>query len=131
LPEVGINVQGYTLSLQGNNQLLQLRTWVTQERLALDPANRNADGSSKCKIPFPWEGDKWYTMKLKVTNEADVAKLQGKVWVRGEKEPDAWTIECDDPAPQRHGAPGMYADSSFAELFIDNISVTPNETAAE
>jgi outer membrane protein assembly factor BamB len=131
LPEVGLNVQGYTFAMQGNNQILQMRTWVTQERLALHPANRNEDGSLKCKFPYKWEGNKWYTMKLKVSNAGDVAKLQGKVWPRDEQEPVEWTMECEDPAPQRTGAPGFYADSSFAELFIDNITVTPNEAAAE
>ncbi|MCA9270320.1 MAG: hypothetical protein KDA41_17685, partial [Planctomycetales bacterium] len=132
MPEIGLNVQGYTFAIQGNNQLIQLRTWVTQERLALHPANRNADGTSKCKFAFQWEPNTWYTMKLKVANVGDVAKLYGKVWPRGEAEPDAWTIQCEDPAPQRVGAPGFYGDANFAELYIDNISVTPNEsTAAE
>jgi hypothetical protein len=126
LPEVGINVQGYTFAMQGNNQLLQLRNWVPQERMELHPASRG-----KTKLPFKWEGNKWYTMKFKVSNEGSVAKLQGKVWLRDQPEPAEWTMQCEDPAPQRTGAPGMYADSSFAELLIDNILITPNADAAE
>ena len=131
LPEIGITAQGYTLAIQGNNQLIQIRTWVTQERLSLHEPNRNDDGSSKCKFPFTWEADKWYTMKLKVSNEGDVAKLQGKVWPKDEDEPQEWTIECEDPSPQKFGAPGFYGDANFAEIYIDNIKVTPNDAAAE
>lgn len=131
MPEIGITAQGYTLAIQGNNQLIQIRTWVTQERLALAEENRNPDGSSKTKFPFEWEANKWYTMKLKVTNEEEIARLQGKVWPQGEEEPEEWTIECIDPAPQRVGAPGFYGDANFAEIYIDNVQVTPNERAAE
>ena len=130
LPEIGVTAQGYTLAIQGNNQLIQIRTWVTQERLSLHEANRNEDGSSKCKFPFQWEANKWYTMKLKVTNEDKVAKLQGKVWPKGEDEPEAWTIECEDPSPQRTGAPGFYGDANFAEIYIDNIQVTENDPSS-
>jgi outer membrane protein assembly factor BamB len=125
MPEIGINAQGYTLAIQGNNQVMQLRTWVTQERLDLHPANR-ADGQSKVKIPFAWQPNKWYTMKLRVENEADVAKLYGKVWPKGEPEPKEWSITGEDPAPQRVGAPGFFGMSDFAEIYIDNIVVTPN-----
>ena len=83
------------------------------------------------KFPFAWQADTWYTMKLKVSNEGDVAKLQGKVWPKDEDEPAEWTIECEDPSPQRFGAPGFYVDANFAELYIDNIKVTPNEEGAE
>jgi len=130
MPEIGITAQGYTLAIQGNNQLIQIRTWVTQERLSLHEANRKEDGSSKCKFPFQWEPDTWYSMKFKVTNEEQIARLQGKVWPKGEEEPQEWTIECVDPAPQRFGAPGFYGDANFAEIYIDNIKVTPNEPAA-
>jgi outer membrane protein assembly factor BamB len=126
MPEIGINVQGYTLAIQGNNQVMQLRTWVTQERLDLHPANRTADGQSKCKIPFAWKPNTWYTMKLRVENEGDVAKLYGKVWPKGEAEPAEWSITGEDPAPQRVGAPGFFGMSDFAEIYIDNIVVTPN-----
>lgn len=137
LPEVGINVQGYTFAVQGKNQILQMRMWVPQERLEKHPANRRTEGADrdtfpfKCKVPFKLLGDKWYTMKFKVSNAGSIAKLQGKIWLRDQPEPAEWTMECEDPAPQRTGAPGMYADSSFAELFIDNILITPNADAAE
>jgi hypothetical protein len=65
-------------------------------------------------------------MKLRVENEGDVAKLYGKVWPKGEAEPAEWSITGEDPAPQRVGAPGFFGMSDFAEIYIDNIVVTPN-----
>jgi len=54
-------------------------------------------------------------------------------WLRGEPEPDAWTIEKMDRMPNRMGSPGLYGDAPShanpeqrAEIFYDNIKVTPN-----
>ncbi len=55
--------------------------------------------------------------------------LRGKVWPRGEKEPASWTIEAVDETPNLVGSPGFYGDATNAEIYIDNVSVTPNDTA--
>ena len=34
LPDIGLIAQGYTLDLQGADQKLEVRTWVTQRRMA-------------------------------------------------------------------------------------------------
>jgi hypothetical protein len=65
---------------------------------------------------------------------------QGKVWVKGEKEPEAWTIQVEDPIPNREGSPGLYgyaygipptaeaaARNPGAEVFYDNVKVTSNQ----
>jgi hypothetical protein len=31
-----------------------------------------------------------------------------------------------DPVPNTHGAPGLFGNATNAELFIDNVIVTPN-----
>jgi outer membrane protein assembly factor BamB len=88
LPDMGLIAQRYTLDLMGNSQQLQIRSWPPQV----------ARRFSKT-IPFPWQGDKWYTMKFSAGTTGGKAVLKGKVWPRGEKEPDKWTIEAVDDVP--------------------------------
>jgi hypothetical protein len=70
-------------------------------------------------------------MKLRAAIETSGGKpravLRGKVWPRGENEPEQWTIEATDDSPQRQGSPGLFGDATNAEIFLDNISVVPNE----
>ena len=120
LPDMGLIAQRYTLDLMGNSQQLQIRSWPPQV----------ARRFSKT-ISFPWQGDKWYTMKFSASTDKGKAVLRGKVWPRGEKEPDKWTIEAIDDVPNLQGSPGLFGQSSVSEIYIDNVSVTPNEGAAK
>jgi outer membrane protein assembly factor BamB len=120
LPDMGLIAQRYTLDLMGNSQQLQIRSWPPQV----------ARRFSKT-ISFPWQGDKWYTMKFSASADKGKAVLRGKVWPRGEKEPDKWTIEAIDDVPNLQGSPGLFGQSSVSEIYIDNVSVTPNEGAAK
>jgi outer membrane protein assembly factor BamB len=110
--DVGVIANGYTLDLMGNHQRIQLRTWPSEERVATE-------------VPYAWEMGKWYRMKLRVTRDGKQALVQGKVWPRGEKEPDAWSITVQDPYPIQSGSPGLVAYSP-ADAFFDNIKVTGN-----
>src|SRR5205814_1764410 len=72
-------------------------------------------------------------MKFTVEQHDDKAVAKGKIWPRGQPEPTAWTIEVEDPRPNRSGSPALFAfatgilqDKSGAESFFDNVSVTPN-----
>ncbi len=56
--------------------------------------------------------------------------LRGKVWPRGESEPQKWTIEAVDDVPNLQGSPGLFGQSTVAEIYIDNVIVTPNESAS-
>lgn len=118
MPDIGLAAQRYTLDMQGANQKLQLRTWPTQLRMAKT-------------VPFTWESNKWYTMKLEASVvEKDGKKqavLKGKVWLRGEKEPDAWQVEAIDDSPNVIGSPGVFANAIDAEVFYDNLEVTKNK----
>jgi hypothetical protein len=53
--------------------------------------------------------------------------LRGKAWPKGEPEPKEWTIEAADLTPNRQGSPGLFGNSTNAEVFIDNVVVTPNK----
>jgi hypothetical protein len=70
--------------------------------------------------------NQWYTMKLSVVPEGETAIVRGKLWKRGEAEPENWTVEMVDRAPNIHGSPGLYGHASDAEICLDNLQVTTN-----
>ncbi len=65
-------------------------------------------------------------MKLQASTSGEKAVLKGKVWPRGEKEPDKWTIEGVDELGNLRGSPGLFGNANDSEIWIDNIKVTPN-----
>ena len=115
-PDVGLINQRYTLALMGSQQQLQVRSWTARRELRFAKT-----------IKFPWEPNKWYTIKLQSENKDDRVILRGKVWPKGEAEPSDWTIEAADLTPNTIGSPGLFGNASDAEIFIDNIEVTPNQ----
>ena len=115
MPDAGVIDSRYVLELQGSTQTLNIHVWQ----------GAAADYTSK-SIPFKWEGDKWYRLKLKVSQEGEKAKLQGKAWQVDQAEPDKWMIELDDINPNHHGNPGLWGFSNDHEIFYDNILITPN-----
>jgi hypothetical protein len=115
VPDIGIIAQGYILDVRGAHQELQLRTWGTQMRVGTT-------------MKFPSTPNVWYTMKLRVEPKGDASVAVGKVWPRGQKEPSEWTIKLVDPQGVHQGSPGLFGDATNAEIFLDNITVRPNET---
>ena len=109
LPDMGLIAHRYTLEMQGNHQRLQVLSWRSDLRMAK-------------WVDFKWEPNVWYTMKMTVDIVDDTAHVKGKVWVKGEQEPDAWTITVEDPLPNREGSPGIYGYSP-AEIYYDNLKV--------
>ncbi len=112
---VGLINQRYIFSLVGNANILEVSS--NHERV-------------KESVPFPVSANKWYTLKTRV----DIAKdgsgmIRGKVWVKGESEPEAWTIEVAHKTAHKKGAPGIFgfAPQSQKTVFIDNIQITGNE----
>ena len=77
-------------------------------------------------IDFPWQPNTWYVMKLQASNEEGKAVLRGKVWPRGEDEPDQWTITAIDEVPNVAGSPGLFGNAKDAEIHLDNITVSAN-----
>lgn len=112
--EAGVIAQRYSLVLFGNAQRLDLTPWQPET-------------ARVTSIPFAWNKDTWYRMKLMVENLPDgKVRARGKVWLVGEPEPSAWTIEHTDPIPNRQGSPGIYGNA-LAEIYFDNIKVTANK----
>ena len=116
VPDMGLINQRYTLDLQGA-QKLQIRSWTP--RLELRFAKT---------IPFEWKANTWYTMKFQSENREGEVMLRGKVWPRGEAEPEAWSIEAADATPNRIGSPGLFGNATDSEFYLDNVLVTPNAT---
>jgi len=112
--DAGVIAQRYALVLFGNAQKLELHPW-------------QANPARTVEVPFAWKPETWYRVKLRVENRKDgTTAVQGKAWLAAEPEPAAWTIDHVDRMPHRQGAAGIYADAS-AEVFVDNIKVTPNQ----
>ena len=110
LPSIGLIAQRYNLIIKGNTSKLSIQTWAPHLRMAKD-------------IKFRSDPDVWYTMKLTVKIEDDGAHVLGKVWKRGDAEPEEWTIEAIDPHPNTHGSPGLYT-YALSPCFFDNVSVS-------
>jgi outer membrane protein assembly factor BamB len=118
-PDLGLINGGYTLDLQGNYQRLEVRAWASELRLT-------KQFPEAAQVPFAWNEDTWYTMKLRVDVAADHTLIRGKVWERGTPEPEAWTITVQDPLRIAHGAPGIYGYAPV-DIFYDNVSVMENQ----
>jgi hypothetical protein len=122
-PDMGLIDCGYELILMGMTKELELSRWRDEPTHAL-----------RKRIPMDMKADQWYRMKLRVAMHGDNATVQGKVWPRDETEPGVWTIEFEDPCPNREGAPGLFVfsngttdKSDGAGVFIDNYQVYANE----
>jgi outer membrane protein assembly factor BamB len=121
MPDLGVVANRYTLMLAGNTQKLRLISWDALPRVDKT-------------IVYPWKPDVWYTMKLTVEVQGEKAIARGKVWPRGQSEPVEWTLEVEDPAPNKEGSPALYGnavgidESPGTEIYYDNVSVTPNRS---
>jgi hypothetical protein len=117
MPDIGLIAQRYTLDMMGNSQQLQIRSWISE----LHRFSKS--------VPFPWKPNTWYTMKFRAAVEDGKAVLRGKVWPRDEEEPTEWSVEATDIAPNLTGSPGLFGNAGNAEIYLDNISITPNSAA--
>ncbi len=115
LPDFGLINSRYTMAVRGLNRQLRVYSWSPH------------DYRSFAEVEFEPEPHKWYTMKLRVEPGDGQVTVRGKLWPRGEAEPEAWTVEMVDRSPNLHGSPGLFGKTETAELFVDNIQVFANE----
>lgn len=131
MPDMGLVNSRYTFLFSGtlnpetNKREVYIRSW---------DGKRRVDVSKE----FNWEPGVWYTAKVAVIPTEKTAKVLCKAWKRGEKEPDAWTLEFEDPSPNRHGAAALYGyvanittldDGTVqpgSNIYYDNLKITPN-----
>ncbi len=122
-PDMGLLNCRYEMQILGMSKEIELSRWRDEPNHGL-----------RKRIPFEMQPGLWYTVKFSVTVKDGKGLLQGKVWPRGEAEPEAWTIEAEDPAPTSEGSPGLYAmsngtteKSDGASVFFDNFEVKRND----
>jgi hypothetical protein len=112
--DVGLINERYGLVLFGNGQKLELHPWQAADEMTT-------------RVPFKWDADTWYRMKLRVDHQKDgTARVRGKVWAADAAEPEAWTIEKVDKIPHLAGSPGIYADG-ISDVYFDNVKVYRNQ----
>lgn len=114
MPDAGIIASGYELTIRAQNHKLKLDSWASNNYRSL------------MEVPFEPQPRKWYTLKLTVVPGEGNAKVLGKIWPRGEQEPEKWTMEMVDHMPNRQGTPAVFGNSADAEIFLDNLKVTAN-----
>ena len=115
MSDLGLINSRYTMTARSSNKKLRLYSWSPH------------DYRTFAEVDFDPEPGKWYTMKLEVQPRGESASIRGKLWVRGEAEPEAWTVEMIDPTPNLSGSPGLYGNAQEAEIYLDNVSVVGNE----
>jgi hypothetical protein len=114
MADVGVTVQTYSLVLYGTTQRLKLEPWEPEIGRTVT-------------VPFEWEPDIWYRLKLRVENLPDgQVRARGKAWPVGEAEPEEWLIDRVDPIGNRKGAPGLFL-SAPQGAYLDNFVLTANE----
>jgi outer membrane protein assembly factor BamB len=112
--DIGLINERYRMVLFGNGQKLELHPWQAADEMTV-------------RVPFAWDADKWYRLKLRVDQLPNgSARVRGKVWPSGEPEPAAWTIEKVDTIPHKMGSPGLYADG-ISDVYFDNVKVYRNQ----
>ncbi len=114
LPDFGLINSRYTMALMGEHQTVRIYSWSTHDK------------RHQAQSEMTLEPGQWYTMKLEVRPRPDSALVRGKVWRRGDVEPESWNVTMVDTAPNLQGSPGLYGDTKNTELLIDNVAVTPN-----
>jgi hypothetical protein len=116
MADVGVIGSGYQLTIRSKagDRGLRLDSWSSNDY------RTHAEG------PFFPKPDTWYTLKLSTTPGDTQATVRGKVWPRDETEPDQWTLEFVDTAPNLRGTPAIFGNSPDAEIYLDNLQVTPN-----
>ena len=112
--DVGLINERYGLVLFGNGQKLELHPWQAADEMTV-------------RVPFAWDVDRWYRMKLRVDHLPNrTARVRGKVWPASDAEPAAWTVEKIDTIPHKMGSPGFYADG-ISDVYFDNFKVYKNQ----
>jgi outer membrane protein assembly factor BamB len=114
ISDVGLINSRYQLTIRSLSEKLRLDSWPP------------SDYRTKAEAEFQPEPDIWYTLKLTVSAEADHATVRGKIWKRDEQEPAEWTVQMVDRSPNLQGTPGIYGNTPDAEVYLDNVRVTPN-----
>ena len=79
---------------------------------------------------FKVSANTWYTLKTRVDANADGSGVvRGKVWPKGQPEPEAWTVEAKVARAHTQGSPGIFGFTPMNQkrVYLDNLSITENK----
>ncbi|MDB5311470.1 MAG: afsK 2 [Gemmataceae bacterium] len=128
LPDIGLVNCRYTLILDGKTnpdtkkREVRIVSWEARPRVNV-------------AVDFDWSPNTWYTAKFTVEQKEKTALVRGKVWKKGDPEPAGWTVEFEDPSPNREGAAALYGyvsdpqitpENPGSDIYYDNVVLTPN-----
>ena len=77
-----------------------------------------------------------YITKFAVEQKEKTAVIRGKVWKKGDPEPEKWTIEFEDSSPNREGGAALYGyvsdpqispENPGSSIYYDNVIISPNK----
>lgn len=80
----------------------------------------------KTSVPYEWKSGKWTYLKIQVRKTGDSAwKIEGKAWIEGDKEPDAWAISLDEKEQPAEGRATIWGlPFSGQPIRFDDLKVT-------
>jgi outer membrane protein assembly factor BamB len=113
--DIGLINQRYLICLRGNANKLEISSNL--ERLAQTGV-------------FKVSASTWYTLKTRVDVNADGSGVvRGKVWPKGQPEPEAWTVEAKVARAHTQGSPGIFGFTPMNQkrVYLDNLSITENK----
>ncbi len=116
LPDVvGLINSGYTLGIRPGDKQLSIYSWASH------------DYRTSARIDFEPSPNVWYRLKLRVEQQDGKAVCKGKWWLRDQTEPEEWSLQMTDTAPQKSGSPGLFGNTQTTSVYVDNLAVVPND----
>ena len=112
--DVGLINQRYGLVLFGNGQKLELHPWQAADEMTV-------------RVPFKWDADTWYRMKLRVDHQPDgTARVRGKVWPPAAPSPRRGRSRRSTRFRTWWAAPAFTRDG-ISDVYFDNVKVYRNQ----
>lgn len=118
MSDVGLINQRYLILLKGNEQKLEINSNL--ERLRVPAGDEPPN--------FKWSANVWYRLKARVDVAANGSGvIRAKAWKKDEAEPEKWLLEVPHLNAHESGSPGLFALAPQMRVYIDNVTVTPNQ----
>ncbi len=106
---------------------------VAGYKLQVSPAKKMVelckDQEVKASIPFEWKSAEWTHLRLQVRKaKAGEWKVEGKAWLPGSPEPEAWMIAADEKEEPTAGRASVFGSPfSGTPIQFDDLKVSAVE----
>jgi len=100
-------------------------------RLQVSPAKKSLElfkgDAVKATVPHEWQSETWVFLRLQVRKVKDGEwKVEGKAWVQGKAEPEAWAISYDEKEEPIAGRASVWGNPySGTPIRFDDLMVAP------